>query len=50
MSDFLTVAEFAAATRTSIPTVYREIKKGRIPVLQIGTVKRIPRSALQIKA
>ena len=42
-----TVAEFAALTRLNLKTCYDAIKRGEVPVVQIGRRKLIPRAWLE---
>jgi len=43
----VTVREAAGALRVSIPTVYRLIHQGRLPLVKIGRASRIPREAVE---
>jgi excisionase family DNA binding protein len=43
----LTVKEYAEAVRCSRVLVYRLIRAGRLPVLRVGRLVRIPASALE---
>jgi excisionase family DNA binding protein len=44
--EYLTVAEAAALLRVNHKTVRAEIKRGRLPALQVGNVLRVSRVAL----
>lgn len=47
MSDeYLTVEECAELLQCSAQTIRRAVKRGELPTLELGTVIRIPRSAL----
>jgi len=46
-TDWLTVAEYAAAMRRSTRTVWRWIDKGLLPHRRFGRTTRIHRSALE---
>jgi excisionase family DNA binding protein len=43
----LTVKEYAEAVQCSRSLVYRLIRSGRLPVLRVGHLVRIPASALE---
>lgn len=44
---WLTVPEFADATRMSAPTIYRHVHEGRIKHARVGGTIRIPREVLE---
>jgi len=45
-TQFYTIAEFAKVLKISIPTVKRWIKSGKIKVLRVGRVVRIPKEEI----
>jgi excisionase family DNA binding protein len=44
--EYLSVQEAADLLRVNHKTVRAEVRRGRLPALQVGTVLRIPRAAL----
>lgn len=45
--ELFTVAEVAEMARISRMTVYRMVRSGELPALRVGSVYRVPRSAVE---